>query len=167
MTYQIINNFILYFSLAWFSNICLNLLYVAKKYIPKIKKIDKPIDFFYKYKKDRLLGDSTTVLGLIVCLLISSVLFILKLNSLYFFIPISVYLGHTFGSFIKRRMHKKGGEFAPFIDHGDYVIFTGIVFVLFGKISFLFAVVSILLTYILHPIACLLAFNLKLRKFPY
>jgi uncharacterized protein YacL len=162
-----VTNFLIYFTLVWMTNICLNFLYVIKRYIPKFKNFDRPLDGGLKYKNDRLLGESTTVIGLIVSFLISFLLYFITLNFIWTIIPILVYVGHLLGSFIKRRVHKKDGEFMPFIDHGDYVIFTSIIFVLLDYISVLFAFLVIIVTYILHPIACFLAFKLKLREYPY
>jgi len=160
-------NFLLYFSLAWATNICLNFLYVIKRYSPKTLNFDMPIDGGLKYKGDRLIGESTTIIGLILCLVISIILYFITSNFMWGIIPLLVYVGHLLGSFIKRRMHKKGGEFVPFIDHGDYMVTTGFVFVLLNYISINFALLSITLTYILHPIACFIAFKFKLRENPY
>lgn len=162
-----INSFLMYFFIVWSSNILLNFLYVAKRYIPRTKKLDASIDFGFKWKGYRLLGESTTVAGLILCLVASFILYIFLSSFVFWSIPILVYLGHTLGSFIKRRMHKKDGEFVPFVDHGDYVIFTGVVFLLCREITFSFFISSVLLTYLLHPIACYIAFKLKLREYPY
>jgi hypothetical protein len=160
-------NFLLYFSLAWATNICLNFLYVIKRYSTKSLNFDMPIDGGIKYKDDRLIGESTTIIGLILCLMISIILYFITSNFMWEIIPLLVYFGHLLGSFVKRRMHKKGGEFVPFIDHGDYMITTGFVFVLLNYISINFALLSITLTYILHPIACFIAFKFKLRENPY
>ena len=165
MAISSINNFILYFSIVWGVNICLNLLYVLKKYFSVIKSLDRPIDCGLKYHKDRLIGDSTTFLGLLISFIISFILF--KINFILALIPILVYLGHSLGSFIKRRMHKKGGEFVPFVDHGDYMITTSVIFLILGYINVSFAFWAITLTYILHPIACFVAFKLKLKEHPY
>ena len=162
-----ITNFLTYFCLAWFANICLNFLYVIKRYSPKTLNFDIPIDGGFKYKGEYIIGKSTTALGLVICLAISIFLYSISYNSIWAIIPPLVYTGHMLGSFIKRRMHKKGGEFVPFVDHGDYMIFTGLIFVLFGYISISFALLAILLNYILHPIACFIAFKLKLRENPY
>ncbi len=145
----------------------LNLLYIIKRYIPKTKKMDLPIDGNLKYKGEPLIGESTTLAGLILSLLFSIIFFIYFNNPIWTLIPVLVYLGHLSGSFIKRRMHKKGGEFVPFVDHGDYIVLTGIVFFMLHFISLKFFIFSILLTYLLHPVVCFLAFRLKIREYPY
>lgn len=160
-------NFLIYFGVAWGSNIALNFLYVAKKYIPKVNQIDHPIDFKLTYRNNRLIGDSITVIGLIISILLGLLLYIIQLNFIWSLIPIIVYFGGLIGSFIKRRFNKKQGDFLPLIDHGDYMIVLGIAFVLSGYISINFALLALGITYILHPIACLLAFKLNWRKNPY
>ncbi len=154
--------------LTWGTNIAFNLLYVAKKYIKGFAKYDRPIDFGkYFFDGRRILGESTTFLGLVFALLIS--LLALKSNlfekMIALMVPLLVYIGHALGSFIKRRMNKN--SFVPFIDHGDYMIMSGFVLVILGYVSFSLALVCLLLTYVLHPLAVLLAFKLGLKEHNY
>lgn len=162
-----INNFLLYCLIAWGTNMLLNVLGIIKLHFPNVINLDKPIDFGLEYRGDRLIGESTTIVGLILSILISVILYLTKFHFIWIYIPLLVYFGHTLGSIIKRRMHKKGGEFVIFVDHGDYMILTGTVFVLMNYVTPLFAILSILVTYIFHPIVCFIAFKLKLRKLPY
>lgn len=162
-----LNNFLIYFIVAWGANISLNFLYIMKRYIPEFKNLDYPLDFNLSYKGNRLMGSSINIIGLFFCLFISVGLYFLVNSSILASIPLIVYLGGAIGSFIKRRFNKKSGEFMPLVDHGDYIVLLGVVFVLNGYISVWFALTAILITYILHPIACLVAFKLKLRKNPY
>jgi hypothetical protein len=161
-----INNFLLYCFLSWGSNIILNILGALKIYYPKLKSFDLPLDGRLEYKGDRLIGDSTTVIGLLLSIFFSLVIFIFSSVNIYGLIPVLVYFGHTIGSIIKRRMHKKSGEFVPFVDHGDYIILVGFVFWVSGFISYEFVLYSIFLTYILHPIACFIGYKLNLRERP-
>ena len=162
-----IQNFLIYFSIAWGTNISLNLLYVLKRYLPLFNKLDYPLDFKINYKKNRLLGDSTTIVGLIISLIISLTIYIITNSFVWFIIPIIVYLGHLAGSFVKRRLNKNGGDFLPIIDHGDYMLLLGLIFISLGYINFYFAILALIITYILHPLACLMAYKLKLRERPY
>ena len=145
----------------------LNVLGIIKYLFPKTIKLDYPIDGGFQYKGDRLVGESTTVAGLLLCLVISFTIYLYMPYSAWTSIPLLVYAGHMAGSIIKRRLHKTGGEFVPFVDHGDYMILTGTIFVALHYFTPLFAVLSILITYIFHPIVCFLAFKLKLRKYPH
>jgi len=162
-----LNNFLIYFLIAWGANISLNFLYIIKRYIPEFKNLNYPLDFGLKYKGERLIGDSVNIIGLVFCLFISFSLYFLINSLVWSSIPVIVYLGNLLGSFTKRRFHKKSGEFMPLIDHGDYMILLGFIFIISGYISFSFAISALLLTYLLHPIACYLAFKLKLRERPY
>lgn len=162
-----INNFLMYCSISWGTNILLNVLGIIKMYFPRTINFDWPIDNNLKYRGDRLIGESTTVVGLIICLLVSLTLYFAVHNFIWIFIPLLVYCGHMLGSIIKRRMHKNGGEFVPFIDHGDYMILTGIVFMILKYVTFPFFILTILTTYFFHPIICFLAFKFKLREYPF
>lgn len=162
-----LNNFLIYFGIAWGANISLNLLYILKRYIPEFKNLNYPLDFYLMYKGNRLFGDSVNIIGLIFCLFISGGIYLFVSSVIWASIPLIVYTGNFIGSFIKRRFHKKSGEFMPIIDHGDYMILLGLIFVLRGYVSMSFAVTAILVTYALHPLACFLAFRLKLRERPY
>ena len=161
-------NVILFMGLTWGTNIALNLLYVLKRAVPEIVKLDRPIDGkinFFDGK--RFIGDSTTVFGLVVAALCSLIAFQTGLfdSVVAVVTPFLVYIGHTLGSFIKRRINKN--SFVPFVDHGDYVLFSGIFLVIFGYVSLNLALVCLLATYILHPIAVMIAFRLKLREKSY
>ncbi|MFA6194583.1 MAG: CDP-archaeol synthase [Patescibacteria group bacterium] len=160
-------NFFTYFFIAWSANISLNLLYVVKRYAPDFKHLNYPLDFKTNFRGERLIGDSVNIIGLIFCLAISLAVYSATATIIWASIPVIVYVGNLLGSFIKRRMHLKSGEFLPIIDHGDYMLLLGIVFTSLHYIEPLFAILAILLTYILHPIACLVAFKFKLRENPY
>lgn len=160
-------NFLAYFSTAWGSNIALNFLYILKKYFPETKKWDYPIDCYFKYRGERLIGDSVTFLGLLISIILSVALYLATKQIMWAIIPLVVNFGDLLGSFTKRRLHKKNGEYLPLIDHGNYMILLGVVFVLAGYADLGFVLLALLLTYILHPIACYLAFKINLRKNPY
>ncbi|MFA5131558.1 MAG: CDP-archaeol synthase [Patescibacteria group bacterium] len=162
-----LSNFLIYFSIAWGTNIALNFLYVIKRYFPRFNDFDYPIDFKIKCGARRLFGDSTTIIGLILSLIISLLINMSTGTLVWTIIPPIIYLGHLMGSFIKRRMNKGGGEFVPVIDHGDYMLLLGIIFISCHYVSLLFALLALILTYILHPLACIIAFKLKLREHPY
>lgn len=162
-------NIILFMSLMWGTNISLNLLYVLKRFIPKTASWDRPIDGGVNFFDGRrLIGGSTTFLGLVVAGLCSLIAFYSGLfdSTVASLTPFLVYTGHTLGSFIKRRMNKND-SFVPFIDHGDYVFLSGAVLFMCGYISFSLALTCLLLTYILHPLAVLIAFRLGLREKSY
>lgn len=160
-------NFFIYFFIAWSANISLNLLYVVKKYVPEFKYLNYPLDLRLSFRGERLIGDSVNIIGLVFSLAISLAVYSATQTAIWASIPVLVYAGNMLGSFIKRRMHIKSGEFLPIADHGDYMLLLGIVFVSLHYIDTLFAVLAILLTYLLHPLACLVAYKLGLREHPY
>ncbi len=162
-------NVILFMAITWGTNISLNLLYVLKRYFPRFVSIDRPIDgktiFF---DNNRVIGDSATVLGLVVVLICTIAAFYSGLfnSTIALITPSLVYVGHTLGSFIKRRMGKNN-SFVPFVDHGNYVLLSGLVLWIGGYMSFNLAFVCLLLTYVLHPFVVLLAFKMGLREKSY
>lgn len=159
-------NFVFYMVITWGCNISLNYLYVLKKFFPFVLKYDHPLDFRKKLGGYRVLGESTTWLGLLLSVFLSLFFYIL-LPWPWFLVPFTVYFGHSLGSFIKRRLGKKDGSFLPLVDHGDYMVLTGIMLYLSGQVSIPLVVSTILVTYILHPLASFIAFKLGLKKYPY
>lgn len=158
----------------WLINISLNGIYVAKLYFPIINKKDQPIDFYHKFSDGtRILGDSTTVLGVVVAIA-SGLLIQLFLGQytqswlgLGLISGLSVYFGHALGSFIKRRFRYDDGSFMLFVDHGDYIVLSGIVFALLGLASWHVVVLAIFMTYILHPIFTYISYLFKFHKYPF
>ncbi len=161
------SNFILYVGIAWGTNILFNFLYVLKKYKPKYVSKDKAIDGGLMLYGNRLIGESTTVYGLIIALVTSFTIYSISKSFSLSIIPLLVYIGHMIGSFIKRRFGIEDGKFMPFVDHGDYMITTGVILTILGYISFELALAGLVFTYIFHPLACYVAFKLKLRQYPY
>lgn len=145
---------------CWIVNLSLNLIYVTKYYFPKVEQIDRPIDFGFNFFDDRrILGNSTTIIGIAVALLAGFL-------SGSLLVGILVYLGHALGSFIKRRLNYKDGDFMPVVDHGDYVILTGAVFLFLNKTTPQVFLLGLLLTYILHPVVTYASYLVKWHKKP-
>lgn len=160
-------NVVAIFFLAWAANCGLNLLYVIGKHFPAFRKIDYPLDLKFYFRNRRLLGDSTTFPGLILVGALSFVVFMLTDYSLFFLIPILVFWGHAGGSFLKRRIGKKDGEYFPLIDHGDYMLTVGVFFVFLSIINIKNLLIILLINYLIHPLASFLAFKLGLKARPF
>lgn len=163
------NEVLLFTIPCWIINISLNGLYVVGKIFPKFKKFDIPLDagkVFYDHK--RILGNSTTWLGLPVVLIVGSLFAIYADIDLWLGASwgMLVYSGHTIGSFIKRRSDYGDGQFMPFVDHGDYITITGIVMWFLGMFSWEAVILGIVATYIFHPIFTYLAYLAGLHKYP-
>ncbi len=157
---------------CWVINMSLNGIFVASIYFPKLTAFDKPLDAGKFWNGRRILGNARTWYGLpvsvtagfLIHLIISHnfkhALLIGILNGL------TVYVGDILGSFIKRRLNFRDGQFLPLVDHGDYVIITGIVFGLLQIFPWKVIGLALLITYLVHPIVTYLAFLGKWRNDP-
>lgn len=161
-----LNDFLLYFGIAWATNISLNLLGTAKMYKKWIKLNDQPLDGRAMFAGYRLLGDTITVFGFGITMVISLAVFLASQNVVLSSIPLLVYIGGLVGSFIKRRLKIPEGQHMVVIDHGDYMIVTGLVLFSTGSASLQLVTYALLATYVLHPISTFAAYKLRLRVDP-
>lgn len=144
----------------------LNLLNPLRRKSQLFLKLDKPIDFgknFFDGK--RMLGDSTTFPGIFVALIVGLTVGWVFYKSFIAgpIIGTCTYLGHAFGSFIKRGAGIEDHKFLPIIDHSDYIILNGIIWMLLGLLSFKIFLISWITTLIVHPIFCYLGYKLGIR----
>jgi CDP-diglyceride synthetase len=84
--------------------------------------------------------------------------------SYYLFLTLSVFIGDILGSFIKRRFGYTKGRYMPFVDHGDYILFTGFIFTYLKLINYKIFLSALILTYIFHPITCFIGYKFKIKK---
>lgn len=160
---MIITQILLFCAPCWIVNISLNLF----KFIPGVAKLDRPLDnkkIFFDQRP--VLGKSTTIIGLVVAAAMGFIFgfFIGQFKGLM--VGLGVYFGHALGSFIKRRLNIASGDFLPFVDHGDYIFLTGMIFIFFGWIQPSIFLYSFVLTLLVHPFACYIGFKLGLREKP-
>lgn len=151
----------------WSVNVALNVLgFVSRRY-PVIGTRDWPLDLNYTFVDGRrLLGDSTTVYGLIGCLLCSVLAWVL-LQSVWLVLgPLLVYLGHALGSFSKRRLAYADGSFLPGVDHIDYVYVAGSVALWLGVVTLDVVGAALVLTLLGTPLITVLSYTLSLRSRP-
>ncbi len=153
---------------CWGINIALNLWYLLKLNKPAILKYDAPLDLNKNFfDGQRVLGNSTTWIGLPVAVFAGVIIEIFLTNPLMGLVKgLTVYFGHAIGSFIKRRMKVPRGQFVPIVDHGDSIIVTGIVLYLLGWQKFNIVVAGVVLTLIIQPILVYIGYRLKLRDNP-
>ncbi len=160
---------LLLLTFSWGINICLNLLGHFKRKLPALRNLDVPIDArLMFFDRQRLLGDSTTLLGILIAP--SSGMFI----GFFLGLPISlgaiagicVYLGHACGSFIKRRLKIKPGDYVPILDHTDSVIMLGMVYYNLGILSLQSIVMAAAVSALFQPLLCYIGFRLHLRERP-
>lgn len=151
---------------AWIINIGLNLLYPISEKIPLIKKINRPLDMGMTLGKNkrRLLGNSTTFLGLIVAIGLGWIIQTLYPNIFGITIGSGMYIGHMLGSFIKRRLGYSEGQYILGLDHGDGIIVTGFLLFVQGHINLMLYISAIVITYLVYPFLCMLGYGLGLRK---
>jgi hypothetical protein len=145
-------------------NIFLNLFGFFKNYF-SLEKLDLPVDLHKKfYDGRRILGESTTYGGLVIVLIFGLVIS-LFLNDYYELLKaILVYIAHTLGSFIKRRLGKKDGEYVPILNHGDYIVLISLVFIFLNKIDFIIGIFSIIFILIITPLLTISSYYLGIRK---
>ncbi len=158
---------------CWLINMSLNLIYVAKLYSPSLVKLDKPLDGNRRaWDNRRILGNSTTVVGIAVALLAGIIIQMTINSDLYLGLVlglvygVAVYFGHAASSFIKRRCGYMDGQFMPLVDHGNYIVVTGLILGLVGYFSWKAIILAIILTYIVHPIVTYLSYLIKWHKHP-
>lgn len=81
-----------------------------------------------------------------------------------FLLGFGAVLGDALGSFLKRRIGIGRGEPAPILDQLDFIIVALILVSFVVKINWLFVVIAIVLTLIIHLIANTLAYLLGLKN---
>jgi CDP-2,3-bis-(O-geranylgeranyl)-sn-glycerol synthase len=146
-------------------NVCLNIFYEVKRQYGW-EKYDKPFDFGLSLWSNRILGQSTTWGGLVVVIVVGLIF------RLLFFIPpgiiigLGCFFGHALGSFIKRRIGLPRGVYFPIVDHGDYIIVTGLILYLIGRLDIATYLLSIAVILIIHPVLCFIAYKLGFRDNP-
>ncbi len=146
-------------------------IWAFKKIIPLdhiLRKIDEPFDFIF-FDNKPFIGSGLRITSIVPILTLPFFFNLFLPVSLFYYLKLTslVFLGDLLGSIIKRRLGYKKGEFAVFIDHGDYILVTGTIFLLLNYISIEVFLYSLLLTYILHPIVCLIGYKLKIKKEPF
>jgi CDP-2,3-bis-(O-geranylgeranyl)-sn-glycerol synthase len=154
---------------CWLVNISLNGWYLLKLRIPAIARFDAPLDWGKKFfDGKRILGQSTTLVGLPVALLVGmGTEHFLTSLSVGFLKGATVYFGHALGSFIKRRFNVPRGKFVPILDHGDSIMLTGLVFWLLRLAPANIIVASIIITLAFQPVFNYLSYKLHLRDNPF
>lgn len=150
----------------WAVNVSLNALGYVSMRFPLIRQFDRAIDGKkYFFDGRRVLGDSTTVLGLVVCVMIGAVAAYAG-ETWYLVVPLLVYGGHACGSFVKRRFGYTDGTYLPFVDHLDYVVLPGVFAVLFEYVSLATILGALVLTFFITPLVTIFAYALSFRQRP-
>lgn len=150
---------------CWGINMSLNVYGYAMKRLSACGIRDYPLDLRARLSDTRrLLGDSTTFGGLLLVCAGGWMFSRADAHLPYVTLALLVYVGHAVGSFVKRRLAYAEGEYAPGIDHGDYVVIAGTYAVLRGIISPAFFVLLWVTTVLFTPAVTFCAWKLGIRQ---
>lgn len=152
---------------CWFVNMSFNILVGLELRVPQFKPWNAPVDgSLLFFDGNRILGDSSTWLGLLQAIVLGLIGKILFPGHGLLLIALLVWLGHALGSFVKRRLGMKRGAFLPVVDHGDSVILAGTVSYVLGFLTIETFIVAVLLTLILTPLITRIGYMLGMRLRP-
>lgn len=152
---------------CWVVNMSFDILVYASRRSRRIASCNVPLDGGRMMADgNRVLGDSTTWLGLLQATLLGFVGELLWPGRLLMFLALLVWIGHLTGSFIKRRFGIARGRYLPIIDHGDYSLLTGGILYVLGYISFIAWVAGVLVTLLLTPLVTYGAYKAGIRVRP-
>ena len=139
-------------------------------FVFKYKLWDFPIDLKLRFvDNNRLIGDSKTVVGLIISLLVPNIISYLLFENFYgIYLGAGLYLGAVTSGFIKRRLKIKRGGSLPVVDQTDYIIGTYLLLNISNIIYFNSQMVPIfIIGLVLHPILVFIAYKVNLRTAPW
>lgn len=161
--------------------------YAANGFPPLAKGIH-PIDFGKKLRTHRIFGSNKTYEGFIVGLMAGtfygiSISILYPLANAYanqwgislplmtpfigFMISLGALVGDMGGSFIKRRLDMKPGSNIPVLDQANFVIGAVLFSFWLTYISIWMFIIMIVFTLVIHRIACILGYLLRLKKVPW
>lgn len=152
---------------CWFINMSFSVYGHVVRSHPLLARLDRSIDDGYCLPDGhRLLGDSSTWGGLLLACILGISGELLFPGHYLLVLALLVCTGHMAGSFLKRRLGMRSGAFLPLIDHIDYLLLAGTVFLLMGYVSLATVSVAILATLVLTPLVTYGAFRLGMRTHP-
>lgn len=161
--------------------------YAANGFAP-FPKGHRRIDFEKEFMDKPLLGAGKTWGGLIFAVFIGTLCglveiyarpylnpialengFSLKMLSIYsvFFVALGAMFGDMLGSFVKRRIGMERGESFILVDQLDFLIFGFIFGSFFVDVSIWSILIFLIITPIIHKVACFLGYKIGLKKEPW
>jgi CDP-2,3-bis-(O-geranylgeranyl)-sn-glycerol synthase len=163
--------------------------YAANGLVPLVRFFKThPIDFGKKFANRPLFGATKTwegfIAGCFIAMAIATLemfafpylpfdqapitLTIVKMSPLLgFLLGFGAMTGDLIGSFIKRRLGIPSGKPAPILDQEDFLIFSLFFASAFIQLKWQWAVLLLIITPILHYIACIIGYILKVKKEPW
>ncbi len=157
---------------CWITNMSFQFIRAVKNAVPKDHHLRKikidSFDFTFLDGKP-FIGSGLRLTSFVPILLLPFFFNYWLPISIVYYVSLTalVFLGDLLGSIIKRRLGYRKGQFAPLIDHGDYILVTGAVFIFSGHISIMIFAYALGITYLLHPLACLIGYKLKIKNEPF
>jgi CDP-2,3-bis-(O-geranylgeranyl)-sn-glycerol synthase len=156
---------------------------------PPLSKGKKPIDFNRNFiDGKRIFGDGKTIegtsLGLATGFLVGALQtfghpflnsyamklgFYLPQMSLFigFLIPLGALVGDMVASFVKRRLGLPRGANVPLLDQWNFVIGSVVFVIWFTEITAFMFLIMLLITPIVHRIANVIAYKIKIKREPW
>ena len=149
--------------------------------VPFLKKYSQPMDFGASFMGKRILGDGKTwrgfICGILAGVIVGFVQSVLQARYSWGVLEMSVLLafllsfgamtGDLIESFIKRRMGFVSGQSLPLLDQLDFVFGAFYFAWLLVPVDLMFFAVALVATIPIHYAANLIAWALKLKKFPW
>lgn len=153
----------------------------APLFLSNILEKRRPLDFYKKIGNERILGDGKTIEGTLFGIAIGYSYFLIifyfdkqfNILNLYkdqiegLMLILGSIVGDVIGSFIKRRMGLKRGEMLPVFDQTGFLIFA-ILFrsLLYGPLSYDLVVYLFIVTFLVHILTNVGAFEMGIKKEP-
>lgn len=138
-----------------------------------------PIDFYFKIKNKRVLGDGKTILGTFVGIiagLIAGLIYNLLFNidqimpnyyQLLVFLVFGAILGDIIESFFKRRIGIKRGEQWFIFDQIDFILGGLIISSIIRMPEIELVILLLIITFFMHRASNYFAYKIKLKKVPW
>lgn len=161
--------------------------YAANGLVPLVRG-KHPIDGGRNLGKNRIFGDGKTweglIFGVVIAFLIALVemaaypylpldilpvpLTIVPMSAMLgFLLGIGAMMGDLAGSFIKRRFGMKRSEPAPLLDQEDFLIGSLLFASLLVTVKIEWWIMLLVITPVIHWVACIIGYIFKVKKTPY
>jgi CDP-2,3-bis-(O-geranylgeranyl)-sn-glycerol synthase len=155
---------ILFATPCWIINMSFNLINPLQKRFEIVRTYNGPIDRgIILSDGQRLLGGSQGYFSFVIIIIYTLIVSFFVYPMFFFIKGVCVFVGDALGSFIKRRLRISRGEFLVGIDHADYMLVSIPVFIGLGQIDYITGCIALILTYIFHPLVCILGYKLHIK----
>lgn len=142
--------------MSYLSNLVSSLWYILPAYFANASPVvlggGKPIDFGFKlWDGQRIFGDHKTFRGMLSGLLVGTLIGTIQGRELTGFIQgLGAMTGDLTGSFIKRRLGRKPGQWTPIIDEESFLLVALLASNFVEPVSIEMALILVLITPFLH-----------------